>query len=100
MKIDLREVFVENITYFWKKKTIFGKERIWETLGVRTHTHVCVHIVKPCVHMLTTCVCMHGYAYEARVIETIKGNVFYIKIGLERITYHLGTAPNPYFSTI
>ena len=27
MKIDLRKVFVENITYFWKNKSIFGKER-------------------------------------------------------------------------
>ena len=25
MKIDLRKVFVENITYFWKNKTILGK---------------------------------------------------------------------------
>ena len=37
MKIELRKVFVENKTYFWKNKTIFGKERPWETLSVHTH---------------------------------------------------------------
>jgi len=25
MKIDLKKVFVENITYFWKNKTILGR---------------------------------------------------------------------------
>ena len=30
MKIDLRKVFMENITYFWKHKSIFGKERPWK----------------------------------------------------------------------
>ena len=28
MKIDLKKVFMESITYFWKNKTIFGKERL------------------------------------------------------------------------
>ena len=59
-KIDLRKVFVENITYFWKNKTIFGKDRPRETLSVRTHTCVCVHTLKPCVHMLTTYACIHS----------------------------------------
>ena len=27
IKIDLWKVFMENVTYFWKHKTIFGKER-------------------------------------------------------------------------
>ena len=46
MKIDLRKLFVENITYFWKNKIIFGKEKLQETLDwgyayerMRTHTH-------------------------------------------------------------
>ena len=40
MKIDLRKVFVENITYFWKNNTIFGKERLLETLEcVHAYTH-------------------------------------------------------------
>ena len=27
MKIDLKKVFIESITYFWIKYTIFGKKR-------------------------------------------------------------------------
>ena len=97
MKIDLRKVFMENITYFSKNKTIFIKERPRETLSVCTHKHVCVRVVKPCVHMLTICACMHGHAYATKVIETMKGKVFYIKLGLERIPYRLGAAQNSFF---
>ena len=46
MKIELRKVFVENITYFWKNKTIFGKERPWETLSV--HTQMRTHAYCNC----------------------------------------------------
>ena len=66
MKIDLRKVFVENITYFWKNNTIFGKERLLETLEcvhAYTHTHTHTHAMHThaygmcthpwaCVHML------------------------------------------------
>ena len=97
MKIDLRKVFMENITYFSKNKTIFRKERPRETLSVCTHTHVCVRIVKPCVHMLTISACIHRHAYATKVIETMKGKVFYIKLGLERIPYRLGAAQNSFF---
>ena len=40
MKIDLMKVFVENLTYFWK--TIFGKERLLETLEC-AHAYTCMH---------------------------------------------------------
>ena len=56
MKIELRKVFVENITYFWKNKTIFGKERPWETLSV--HTHMRTHTKA----MRTHAYCNYKYA--------------------------------------
>ena len=58
MNIELRKVFVENITYFWKNKTIFGKERPWETLSVHTHTRICIRTLKPCIRMLIATVNM------------------------------------------
>ena len=51
MKIELRKVFVENITYFWKNKTIFGKEKPWETLSVHMHTCICVRMFITIVNM-------------------------------------------------
>ena len=63
MKIDLRKLFVENITYFWKNKIIFGKEKLQETLDwvyaytrMRTHTHA----------MRKHAYGMHEHVYEAR----------------------------------
>ena len=66
VKIDLRKVFLENITYFWKNKTIFGKKKEWpqETLIVCMHTHICVR-------MLTTCARMYRHTYVARVPKTM-----------------------------
>ena len=43
MKIDLRKVCVENITFFWKNKTIFGKERPLETLNTCIHAYAYTH---------------------------------------------------------
>ena len=41
MKIDLRKVFVENITCFWKNKIIFGRERLRGTLKC-AHAYMCM----------------------------------------------------------
>ena len=49
MKIDLRNVFVENITYFWKNKTIFGKEMLQEILECAYAYRISVRTLKPCV---------------------------------------------------
>ena len=38
MKIDLRKYLGKIKNYFWKNKTIFGKERLLETLSVLTDT--------------------------------------------------------------
>ena len=76
MKIDLRKVFVENITYFWKNESIFGKER-------------------PCINAYanayssSACVClMHAYGYagtyaQARIPKTRKERFSTLKLGLE-----------------
>ena len=77
MKIDLRKVFVENITYFYKNKTIFGKERPWKPWILQTHTCVYVHTLKLCACMLTACARIHhAHAYMgmhmyARVLKTM-----------------------------
>ena len=71
MKIDLKKVFVENITYFWKNKNIFGKERPQETLSVHTHTCVCICTLKPYICMLIAWAHMHGHVYATRVPKTM-----------------------------
>ena len=76
MKIDLRKVFIENITYFWKIKAT-------KTLG---HTYVYTSMSTHAQDLRTHASCMrtkHAYAYtcmrmHARVSETMKGRIFYI----------------------
>ena len=44
LKIDLRKVFMKNIAYYWKNKTIFGKETSLETLKcAHAYTCMCTH---------------------------------------------------------
>ena len=56
MKIDLRKMFMENITYFWSIKLIL------ENKGHR-NPKVCVRILKLCVHMLPACIHIYEHAY-------------------------------------
>ena len=71
MKIDLGKVFLENITYYWKNKIIFEKERPHEILSVRTHTQA-MHTHAYCMRMYArACIHMHKLAYIARILETI-----------------------------
>ena len=61
MKIDLRKVFVENITYFWKRKAVGNSKCAHAYTRMRTHTQA----------MFTHAYCMHGHAYTTRVPETM-----------------------------
>lgn len=60
----------KKITYFWKNKPIFGKERLQETLSVCTHTYVCAHTHSNHVYTYLR------YTHASRVPETMKGKLF------------------------
>ena len=55
MKIDLRKMFMENITYFWSIKLFL------ENKGHR-NPRVCVRILKLYVRMLPACIHIYGHA--------------------------------------
>ena len=68
---------------------------------MRMPTRVCacmlklyVRILKLCMRILRACTGMHVHA---RVPKTKKEKFSTLKLGLERISYHLGVASNPYF---
>ena len=56
VKIDLRKVFLENITYFWNNKTIFGKKKKKRMAAgnpncVHAYTHMRTHAYYLCTHV-------------------------------------------------
>ena len=78
MKIDLRNVFVENITYFWRKYTIFGKERSRKTLGgAYAYMRMCMHTRALCTYAYT---CMRTHA---RIPKTMKDKFSTFKLDLK-----------------
>ena len=90
VKSWLDELFMEKINYFWKNKTIFGKEKAQETLSVCMHTRVCT-----CTHAYAHEHSKHayiylGYAHAFRVLETMKWKLLHINKHTPSMRTHLG----------
>ena len=62
---------MENIT-FYKQIIYFWEINAKETLGLHTHTHICVCRSDACVRR-------HGPTYATRVLESYERQVCYIK---------------------